>query len=114
MSLKGTISDRVENFRLKFDIYKRFTGLALAILRVISKDNLLFPVSTERDSVDLVHRALLEVLIEEWKDPLFKVILSTAALHGVPQYFMLRLSQQQVDQLKENPSTMDTFNWPLE
>jgi len=111
MSMKGDIHSRIENFRIKFDLYKVVTQTAKEAFDLVLP-NLAFD-EISKPKLDKILDCFLCLLIESSKRPMLDVFSSTYYTNGIPGYFMGILEEKDIQHL-ESLSALDTFGQPLD
>jgi hypothetical protein len=109
--MKGDIHSRIENFRIKFDLYKVVTQTAKEAFDLVLP-NLAFD-EISKPKLDKILDCFLCLLIESSKRPMLDVFSSTYYTNGIPGYFMGILEEKDIQHL-ESLSALDTFGQPLD
>lgn len=110
MAMKGKIWEQIESYRVHNDLYKTVTATSEKVVDII------LPESVEGffgyDRTEL-RTAICQLLIESSIKPAFSVYSATFATNGVPSYFLLRLTQEQIEEMGTG-SALERFGDPLD
>lgn len=110
MAMKGKIWEQIESYRVHNDLYKTVTVTSEKMV------DILLPESAEGFfgiSRDELRAAITQELINSCIAPALSVYSATFATNGVPSYFLLRLTQEQIDEMGTG-SALERFGEPLD